>query len=205
MNASILLDVLDTVEVVSSAGIGLDAPSAALLAHNTMYFSRMAPGAGEDPPVRAIFVGPGAVGPSATGASSVTVEGNLVVTDDPRMAFLRASCSHDGLGFVRGNRHAGFVRPADGSGCTSGMLEELRSDGLVDDVAFTCPSTGCRTLFRNDASSLSLLLRGLELSPDTACGRGLATTGPSAIPADATGRTRPDAGATAGAFELECP
>ncbi|MDF2695913.1 MAG: hypothetical protein K0S65_4296, partial [Labilithrix sp.] len=88
VNASVIVDSRGYA-VEESTGIFLNAPKPAYLAHNSMYFSASGTPDGGRPPIRAIYLSDSA---QEVDGGAVTVTANLVVSDDPRMGFVRASC-----------------------------------------------------------------------------------------------------------------
>lgn len=198
VNASILVD-SRSYALDDSTAILLAEPSTTVVAHNSMYFSASAAPEGGGPPMRAIYVTDKAL----AGGGAVTVASNLVVTDDPRMGFLRGACDAPAFAQLAHNRYSGFAAPAGGRNCSSGPVDTVWPSAAADgNVAITCPSEGCFKLFT--AADLTSLEKGLPLSPDSACGLDLEVPSTAGVTSDGSGAPRGDAGTTAGAFVLTC-
>lgn len=190
VNASIVFNASNTITLDESAGIRLLAPSSALLAHNSMYFS------GADGDGGAMYGI--SLADSVTGA--LAIDSNLVVTDDHRPAFIRASCQASAIAELVHNRHAGFDPLVVGTGCPSNAtLEDLPSGDAGDNVLFTCPGD-CSNLFAN--SGLGTTETGLRLT-DAGC-TGLQVPSNDAVSVDGRGVARSTGTTTAGAFEAPC-
>lgn len=190
VNASIVFNASNTITLDESAGIRLLAPSSALLAHNSMYFS------GADGNGGAMYGI--SLADSVTGA--LKIDSNLVVTDDHRPAFVRASCQASAIAELVHNRHAGFVPSVVGTGCpANATLDDLQSADAGDNVLFTCPGT-CSNLFAT--SGLAATETGLRLT-DAGC-TGLQVPSNVAVPVDGRNVARGTGTTTAGAFEAPC-
>ncbi len=195
VNASIELD-SRTYGLEETSGVLLTKPSDAYLAHNSMYFTQSA--AQTTIPVRAFYLRSDL---QDAGTSKVTLESNLVATDEPRAVFVRTSCTAPGVARLANNRHAGFSAPT--FNCTDGGLDDLATTTIPErNDRFVCPTeAGCAAMFLPRAGDVP---PGLRLEPDAGCGRGLEVPFIPAVADDGSGKPRSDAGTTAGAFELGC-
>ncbi|AKU95986.1 hypothetical protein AKJ09_02650 [Labilithrix luteola] len=190
VNASIVFNASKTITLDDSAGIRLLAPSNALLAHNSMYFS------GADADGGSIY----GISLSNSVTGAIKIDSNLVVTEDHRPAFIRASCQVSAVAELLHNRHAGFDPSLVGTGCPSkATLEDLQSGDAGDNVLFTCPGE-CSKLFAN--SGLDTTETGLRLT-DAGCS-GFQVPSNDAVPVDGRGIARSKGTTTAGAFEAPC-
>lgn len=197
VNASIVLDA-QLYALTDSAGIRIDGPSHAVLAHNSMYLS--APAADAGTRMRGLYLTDAVTADGPDGGSALTVENNLVVTDDPTMRFLRASCNAPPFARLANNRVAGFAVNAGGPGC-AGAIDDVAPDAGGGNVAFTCPTPNCGATFQS-VSGATIILDGLRPA-SAACNRGLEVPRTAAATSDGTGRARGET-TTAGAYTLDC-
>jgi hypothetical protein len=189
VNASILLDG-QNYAVTELAAIGLSAPLQATIAHNSIYVARSEADAGNLPLFGIVTVG---------APEGVAVEGNLVVSDNPRVTFAKLeSCTPDGgLASFVDNLHAGVSVPFRGAGSTDcGTLASGTNR------AIPCTGGGCGMLFESTAPS-GLVTAALQPTRVAACpGLNVATS--RLVATDATGKPRGDGGTTAGSVEIDC-
>lgn len=194
VNASMWIDGTDIV-FNSSSGVFLSKPSTAYLAHNTFYLSALKSQSDRALNGIAFIDSVLDAGPS----SAVTLESNLVVTDDARLALLRTSCTAPGVARAAHNRHGGFVSPTR---CDGGEDLAVFFGGAdaSDNVALDCPDGGCAGLFLSGVGHE----QQLRLHPEAGCAPALGVPFSGAVPVDGTGGSRREAGTAVGAFERIC-
>lgn len=198
VNASIVLDHRNY-RLEKSSGIVFSVPTDSVVQHNSIYLSARNADAGAMT-TWAIDVPPEAI------PGALTIESNLVVSDDPQAHFLNAAgCSGAGIARLGHNRYAGLPTPVRGfSGADGGCsYAELEIDGGAgDNLDVPCPAGACAKLFES-TSQLDVRSAGLRPAADVGCDARLQVPRSANVTNDGAGSAR-GITTTAGAFDVPC-